>query len=95
MLTLSSIQSNEQQTMTQEMISHQEDQQRFLVSIAGHDAVLEYQRQGDKIDFVRTFVPDELRGQGVAGRLVRHGLAWANSQQLTISASCWYVQKFL
>ena len=81
--------------MTQEMISHQEDQQRFLVSIDDHDAVLEYQRQGDKIDFVRTFVPDELRGQGIAGRLVRHGLAWARSQQLTISASCWYVQKFL
>ncbi|MFV7785660.1 GNAT family N-acetyltransferase [Shewanella marisflavi] len=81
--------------MNQETILHQADQQKFVLSIAGHDAVLEYQQQGDRVDFTRTFVPDPLRGQGVAGRLVRYGLEWAKSQQLTISASCWYVQKFL
>ena len=34
-------------------------------------------------------------GKGLAEKLVRTGLAWANQQGLKIRASCWYVQKFL
>lgn len=76
-------------------IEHQIDRQRFVISFDGYEAVLEYQVSGKDIDFNRTFVPNELRGKGLAERLVRHGLKWAKSQDLTINASCWYVQKFL
>lgn len=57
--------------------------------------MLEYRLNGQHIDFNRTFVPDELRGKGLAERLVRHGLKWAKAQDFEIAASCWYVQKFL
>lgn len=76
-------------------IEHQQDKQRFIILVDGHEAVLEYQLSDKDIDFNRTFVPNELRGKGLAERLVRHGLKWAKSQDLTIQASCWYVEKFL
>ncbi|MCP3129232.1 GNAT family N-acetyltransferase [Shewanella sp. KJ2020] len=76
-------------------IEHQQDKQRFIIPIDGYEAVLEYRLDGQQIDFNRTFVPDELRGKGLAERLVRHGLKWAKAQDFEIAASCWYVQKFL
>ena len=76
-------------------IEHQQDKQRFIIPFEGYEAVLEYQVSGKNIDFNRTFVPNALRGKGLAERLVRHGLRWAKSQDLAIQASCWYVQKFL
>ncbi|MFV0597554.1 GNAT family N-acetyltransferase [Shewanella sp.] len=76
-------------------VEHQQDRQRFVIPVDGYEAVLEYQLNGQHIDFNRTFVPDELRGKGLAERLVRHGLKWAKAQDYEIRASCWYVQKFL
>lgn len=76
-------------------IEHQQDKQRFIIPIDDYEAVLEYRLDGKHIDFNRTFVPDELRGKGLAERLVRHGLKWAKAQNFEIQASCWYVQKFL
>ncbi|MCR4534007.1 N-acetyltransferase [Shewanella xiamenensis] len=76
-------------------VEHQQDKQRFVIPVDGHEAVLEYRLTGQHIDFSRTFVPDELRGKGLAERLVRHGLKWAKAQDYEIAASCWYVQKFL
>ncbi|MCC5826255.1 GNAT family N-acetyltransferase [Alkalimonas sp.] len=76
-------------------IEHQPELQRFRIVQQGEEALLEYQLLGDSVDFWRTFVPDALRGQGMAEQLVRHGLAWAEQKQLAVQASCWYVQKFL
>ncbi|AAN53166.1 N-acetyltransferase [Shewanella oneidensis MR-1] len=77
------------------VVEHQQDKQRFVIPVDRHEAVLEYRLDGKNIDFNRTYVPDELRGKGLAERLVRHGLKWAKAQDYEIEASCWYVQKFL
>ena len=76
-------------------IEHQPELQRFRIVQQGEEALLEYQLLGDSVDFWRTYVPDALRNQGIAEQLVRHGLGWAQQQQLGVQASCWYVQKFL
>jgi predicted GNAT family acetyltransferase len=76
-------------------IEHQPELRRFRIVQQGEEALLEYQLLGDSVDFWRTYVPDSLRGQGMAEQLVRHGLGWAQQQQLGIQASCCYVQKFL
>jgi len=77
-------------------IDHQPEQLRFVSLVEGQEARLEYQfmpRNG--IDFTFTFVPEQLRGRGIAEKLVRAGLAWAREQDYTIEASCWYVRRFL
>jgi predicted GNAT family acetyltransferase len=81
--------------MAAEEIIHQAWRQRFVLANDGEQAQLDYQLAGSTINFTNTFVPPELRGQGLAEKLVRHGLAWAKEQNFTIHASCWYVKKFL
>ncbi|QLE83709.1 MULTISPECIES: GNAT family N-acetyltransferase [Shewanella] len=76
-------------------IVHQEPQQQFVAGIPENQARLQYEVNGQNINFHHTFVPDSMRGQGVAQQLVERGLEWANSQNYVISASCSYVQKFL
>ncbi|QHS15310.1 GNAT family N-acetyltransferase [Shewanella sp. Arc9-LZ] len=76
-------------------VQHQASQHRFVVITQSVEAVLEYHLDGQNIDFSRTFVPPALRGQGIAEKLVRTGLAWAKAEKLNISASCSYVAKFL
>ncbi|GAA6152361.1 GNAT family N-acetyltransferase [Pseudoteredinibacter isoporae] len=77
------------------IVDHQSDSCRF--TIPNTQAVLEYQldsKQG-RVDFSRTFVPQDMRGSGAAQALVSAGLRWAREEALTIEASCWYVDKFL
>lgn len=84
-------------------IHHHQQERKFTLPIDGTEATLEYevseasetQRGSAVVDFTSTYVPPELRGQGVAEALVRHGLRWAKQQDYEIKASCWYVGKFL
>jgi len=76
--------------------THQPELHRFVARIEGDEAVLEYRLLPDNgIDFTRTFVPEALRGQGIAEKLVRTGIAWAREQEYEVQASCWYVTRFL
>ena len=74
---------------------HEPARQRFVISADGSEAVLEYRIQGQQVDFTRTFVPPELRGGGVAARLVQAGLDWATDAGLEPEGSCSYVAKVL
>ena len=77
------------------MIEHQQEQQRFCFAIQEDLAELKYQLNAPRIHFSSTYVPDSMRGQGIAEKLVRTGLAWAREQNYEITTSCWYVDKFL
>ncbi|WP_419570695.1 GNAT family N-acetyltransferase [Rheinheimera sp.] len=78
-------------------VIHQPEQQQFVITLSQSQAYLLYrlEPQNHAINFYSTFVPDEARGLGLARLLTETGLAWAQQQQLTIHADCWYVQKFL
>lgn len=67
----------------------------FFVDLGDEQAALHYRLDGNHIDFVSTFVPLSARGKGIAEALVRKGLGWARENHYDISASCWYVAKFL
>lgn len=81
--------------MTDITISHQPEQQRFVLTQDNAEAVLDYTLNGNSINFHHTFVPPEFRGKGLAEKLVRHGLAWATEKHYQLHASCSYVQRFL
>ena len=82
-------------------ISHNPDQQAFVMALGDTQAILKYSLLpastggGGGVDFTRTYVPSVFRGQGHAEALVKHGLNWANQQGLKVQASCWYVRDFL
>lgn len=79
------------------VIDHEPELQRFSAKLDNQIAVLEYQlnEQTGQIDFYRTYVPETLRGKGMAEKLVRNGLSWAHEKSYKIDATCCYVRKFL
>jgi predicted GNAT family acetyltransferase len=76
-------------------IEHKEKESKFVGGDSGEEIVLEYVLAGKEVNFTHTFVPTKLRGKGYAETIVQQGLGWAQDKNLTITASCWYVAKFL
>ncbi|MDO8910019.1 MAG: GNAT family N-acetyltransferase [Pseudohongiella sp.] len=81
--------------MSDSIVVHHPERSCFTIDSDGVESVLQYQLHGTEVDFTRTYVPTELRGKGLAEKLVRTGLEWAKSEGLNIHASCWYAAKFL
>lgn len=87
--------------MLMKLVEHHPERNCFTIPMNGKESILQYRYLGtdpespEGVEFTRTFVPEELRGQGLAEALVRRGLAWARAEDFRISASCWYVEKFL
>jgi len=80
---------------------HLPEQSLFQIEQGSDIATMKYRVKSSTennqyvIDFYSTFVPESMRGKGVAEKLVRAGLTWAKEEGYTITASCWYVEKFL
>jgi predicted GNAT family acetyltransferase len=47
------------------------------------------------LDFYRTFVPDALRGRGIAAALTKRALDYADSIGYTVIPSCSYVERYM
>jgi len=77
-------------------VTHEPEKQRFVSTLEGQESVLEYRLLPDHgVEFTRTFVPEPLRGHGIAEKLVRTGIGWAREQGFEMTASCWYVSRIL
>ena len=69
---------------------------RYEAEIDGHLAVAEYLLEGDdRVVFTHTFVPPELRGRGVAKKLVRTALEEARQEGRRVVPQCSYVALFI
>jgi len=51
--------------------------------------------EGARVIFTHTYVPEAMRGKGVAEKLVRAGLAEARAHGWRVVAECSYVAKFI
>jgi predicted GNAT family acetyltransferase len=76
-------------------VQHNRAASRFEVVIDGKESVAEYVVQGGDAIFTHTFVPPEMRGRGLAEKLVRAALDWAKSEKLRIVPQCSYVEVFV
>ncbi len=77
------------------VVQHNVAARRFEAEVDGHLAVAEYALDGDRIVFTHTFVPPELRGRGLAEKLVRPALEWARAEQRRVVPACSYVATFI
>jgi predicted GNAT family acetyltransferase len=77
------------------VVKHNPAAHRFAAEVDGHLAVAEYALEGDRVVFTHTFVPPELRGRGIAEKLVRPALAWARAEQRRVVPACSYVALFI
>lgn len=79
-----------------ETVSHQADRQRFVISLDGSEALLEYRMLAPTvIDFFHTYTPAALRGRGLAAQLVATGVAHARERGWRVIGTCSYVAAWL
>ena len=76
-------------------VVHEPEESRFAVHAAGHTAVLEYQRVGERIIMPHTVVPGPLEGQGVGSQLARTALDWAGQENLRVVPLCPFVRAYI
>ena len=82
-------------------VQHNVAEHRFEAVVDGFLSVAEYewigagQGPGATVAFTHTLVPPELRGRGIAEKLVRSALAWAGEERLRVVPACSYVGAFI
>ncbi|MFP3926312.1 GNAT family N-acetyltransferase [Pseudomonas sp. W5-36] len=77
-------------------IHHDETGHQFEVNIDGYRAYLTYMDLGkETLDIYRTFVPNELRGRGIAAALTKVALDYADRMGYTVIPSCSYVERYM
>jgi|TARA_R110000796_G_scaffold234450_1_gene353173 uncharacterized protein len=77
-------------------IQHDTQDKQFYVAIDGSRAYLAYMDLGKKtLDIYRTYVPNALRGKGLAALLTEHALKFAADQGYTVIPSCSYVERYM
>lgn len=77
-------------------VQHDPDARKFFIAADGGESRLSYRPAGDgKLDFVSTFTSPELRGRGLAGRVVAAGLDYAREQGLQVIPSCPFVGSYV
>ncbi|MBL9202674.1 MAG: N-acetyltransferase [Opitutaceae bacterium] len=76
-------------------VTHNAAAHRFEATMDGHLSVAEYELTGRAMVMTHTLVPPELRGRGLAERLVRTALAWARAEGHRVVPACSYVDAFI
>jgi uncharacterized protein len=76
-------------------VRHNAAERRFEVTVDGLLAVADYRIDGERVVFTHTFVPPELRGQGIAEKLVLAALEWARTERRRVVPECTYVAGFM
>lgn len=76
-------------------IKHDQTNHEFYIETQEGKALLHYECQGDKLNFHHTFVPLELRGKGLAEKIVEAGFQYADQNKLKVIPSCPYVARLV
>ncbi len=76
-------------------VTHNQAEQRFETQVYGQLAVCDYQMEGRQMVFTHTYVPTELRGRGIAQKLVRAALDYAREENYRVVPACSYVDAFI
>jgi uncharacterized protein len=76
-------------------VRHNEAETRFETTVEGQLSVVEYELNDRAMVLTHTFVPPELRGRGIAEKLVRAALTQAAENAMHVVPACSYVAAFI
>ena len=68
---------------------------RFELEADGAVAFAAYEREGDRVVFPHTVVPETLRGDGIGSRLIAGALAQVRGEGLKVVPECPFVADYL
>lgn len=77
-------------------IEHRPKESRFVALQEGSEAELTYRTLDENtLEYDHTYVPPELRGGGLGGRLVREALEYAKKNGFSVKPTCPFVADFI
>jgi predicted GNAT family acetyltransferase len=76
-------------------VRHNPAEGRFEMTNDGALSVADYRLQDGEMILTHTYVPPELRGRGIAEKLVRAALEYAQREKLRVVPACSYVDAFI
>ena len=77
-------------------IKFDEDQKKFYAIVEGKESVLQFlEVDQNTLEYIRTYVPVELRHHGIAAQIVDHALKYAESNAKKVIPSCSYVRYYI
>lgn len=82
-------------TTARAQVRHDAARQRFVATLDGVQAELEYEQRGQVLSLTHTGVPSAIGGRGVGGDLVRSALDYARSKGLKVVPSCAYAAAYI
>ena len=76
-------------------VAHNENERRFETWIDGYLSKLDYIQDGKNFVITHVGVSPELRGQGIAGKIVQVGLEYAKEKALRVVPMCSYAAAYI
>ncbi len=78
------------------MVEHNQNEKMFFVKIDKDLAFIKYDLSDpETMDIYKTYVPESLRGKGLAGQLAQAALDFALRENKKVIPSCSYVDSFM
>lgn len=69
---------------------------KFYKIVDGLESVMEYEmNDATTVVFYHTYVPEELRGKGLAKEIIKEGLDWAMAEHFDVIPACSAVRIFI
>lgn len=76
-------------------VKHDAAQKRFVVSLDGEDAFIQYSESDGILELLHTEVPEAHEGKGVGSRLAKGALDHARSNGLRVIPTCRFVHGWI
>ena len=76
-------------------VTQNEDEQRFETWVDGYLSKLDYIQDGKNFVITHVGVSPELRGQGIAGKIVEVSLEYAKAKSLRVIPMCSYAAAYI
>lgn len=77
-------------------VKHDKTGKRFYIPVEIGEAYVSYRMENEEtIDLHETFTSPNLRGKGLAGKVVKGALEYADEHQLKVIPTCPYVKKYM
>lgn len=79
----------------EEKIIHDKAKSQFIIVIDGKESLVDYSIEKNRIILYHTYTHPDLRGKGLAAKVVIAALEYAKENNLKVIPGCSYVQDFI
>jgi predicted GNAT family acetyltransferase len=79
----------------EERVIHDKDKKQFIITIDNKEAYVDYNIEDNRMNLYHTYTDPELRGKGLAAKVVIAALEYAKKNNLKVEPGCTYVQTFI